>query len=307
MSYRLTPHETFSDAIKRIVMEQADQAIQGLEAQSGKYDEAIHDARVCFKKIRAVLRLVRTDLGVDTFRQENICYRDAGRRLSAIRDTVAMQETLDKLTTRFADQLVANAFAELHRSLRQLSTAQRRDKKKVMRTVAKIIATAQRRVEHWPIQPDGLTALSHGVKGVYKKGKQGFAEAVAQPDVEHFHEWRKDVKYLRYQVRLIKPLWFAMLGTLGNELEKLGEYLSEDHDLALLRQHVLESEQPIDPSMTVVTLVALIDRRRAELQDTARCLGDRVYAERPGAFTRRLQVYWLAWRADESCVASSAG
>ena len=35
MSYRLTPDETVSDGIKRIVIEQADQAIEGLESQSG--------------------------------------------------------------------------------------------------------------------------------------------------------------------------------------------------------------------------------------------------------------------------------
>src|SRR4029453_11832159 len=104
MSYRLKQHETISDGIKRIVIEQIDKAIDRLGSQSGRQDDSIHDARVCFKKIRSGLRLVQTEFDADIFRQENNCYRDAGRRLSAIRDTAAMLETFDKLTDRFANQ-----------------------------------------------------------------------------------------------------------------------------------------------------------------------------------------------------------
>jgi CHAD domain-containing protein len=299
MSYRLTEHETIADAIKRIVSQQIDKALEGLESKSGSQDSAIHDARVCFKKIRAALRLVETEFDADIFRQENLCYRDAGRRLSAIRDTAAMQETFDKLTGRFAEQLSPNVFAELRQSLRQSSTTRRLEKQKAMLTVAKTIRTARRRVEHWPIHQDGFAAFGQGVKRVYKQGRQSLTNAVAQPSVEIFHEWRKDVKYLRYQIRLLKPMWSTMLDRLGDELETLGEYLSEDHDLALLRQHVLEAADPADNRTDVEALIALIDQRRAELQVEAKRLGERVYAEKPGAFTGRLQVYWQAWRSSE--------
>src|SRR5262245_12670801 len=246
MSYRLKQDETISDGIKRIVVEQSDKALARLEAQHGSHDDAIHDARVCFKKIRAVLRLVETEFDPDIFRQENISYRDAGRSLSAIRDTAAMRETFNKLIDRFADQLAPNAFAAFHQLLKQSSTARRLEKKKAMLAVAKAIRTARRRVEHWPIQQDGFSVLKQGVKRVHKKGRQSLVNSSGQPTVENFHEWRKDVKYLRYQIRVLKPIWSTMLGKLEDELETLGEYLSEDHDLALLRQRVLEPAEVND-------------------------------------------------------------
>jgi CHAD domain-containing protein len=298
MSYRLKQHETISDGIKHIVIEQIDEAIDRLESQRGSQDEAIHDARVCFKKIRSVLRLVQTEFDADIFRQENICYRDAGRRLSAVRDTAARLETFDKLTDRFADQLAPNAFAEVHQSLRQSSTAQRLEKKKTILAVARTIRTARRRVEQWPIHQDDFSALGQGVKRVYKQGRQSFANAIEQPSVENFHEWRKDVKYLRYQIRILKPIWSTMLERLGDELETLGQYLSDDHDLALLRQCVLEPAEPSDGRMDIEALIALIDQRRGELQVEAKRLGERVYAEKPRVFAGRLQVYWNAWRSD---------
>jgi CHAD domain-containing protein len=299
MSYRLKQDETISDGIKRIVVEQIDKALAGLESQHGSQDDAIHDARVCFKKIRAVLRLVQTEFDPDIFRQENISYRDAGRSLSAIRDAAAMRETFDKLIDRFADQLAPNAFAEFHQLLKQSSTAQRLEKKKAMLAVAKTIRAARRRVEHWPIQQDGFSPLGQGVKHIYKRGRQNFTNAIGQPTVENFHEWRKDVKYLRYQIRLLKPIWSTMLGRLEDELETLGEYLSEDHDLALLRQRVLESAEVNDNQMDFAALIALIDRRRGEIQVEAKLLGERVYAEKPSAFSDRLRVYWQAWHLDK--------
>jgi CHAD domain-containing protein len=297
MSYRLIRHETISDAIKRIVVEQIDKARTGLESPPGSQDDAIHDARVCFKKIRAVLRLVQSEFDADTFRQENMCYRDAGRRLSAVRDAAALREAFDKLIDRFADQLATDAFAELQQSIKKSSASKQPEKKNAMLAVAKMIAAARRRVEHWPIQQEDFSALEQGLKHVYKRGRQGFASAWAQPTVENFHEWRKDVKYLRYQIRILKPTWPGTLKGIEDELDRLGEYLSEDHDLALLRQRALEPAEQTDNRMDIEAVIALIDRRRGELQGEAKSLGDRLYAEKPRAFAARLGAYWQAWSA----------
>jgi hypothetical protein len=54
MSYRLEPAETLSDGIKRIAKEQIDQALEQFwDCPEGR-NEAVHDARKRFKKIRAV-------------------------------------------------------------------------------------------------------------------------------------------------------------------------------------------------------------------------------------------------------------
>jgi CHAD domain-containing protein len=167
-----------------------------------------------------------------------------------------------------------------------------------MLEVARTIRTARRRVEHWPIHQDGFSALGQGVKRIYKQGRRSFANATEQPSVENFHEWRKDVKYLGYQIRLLKPIWPMMLERLSDELERLGEYLSDDHDLTLLRQRMLEPLELPGDRTDLEALIALIDQRRGELQVEAKRLGERVYAEKPRAFAGRLQVYWQAWRSD---------
>src|SRR6266550_4213516 len=100
MSYRFEGRETVSDGVRRIAFEQVDKARSQTKANATNLDQSIHDTRVCFKKLRALLRLVRDDLGDKTYERENIYCRDSNRRLSSLRDTAAMAETLKKLRER---------------------------------------------------------------------------------------------------------------------------------------------------------------------------------------------------------------
>ncbi|NJK27804.1 MAG: CHAD domain-containing protein [Coleofasciculaceae cyanobacterium SM2_3_26] len=81
--YQLTTKETVSNGIKRVAQEELDRAIAQLSGQTEEsHEEAIHDARKRLKKLRALLRLVRDRLGQDAYERENLCFRDAARKLS---------------------------------------------------------------------------------------------------------------------------------------------------------------------------------------------------------------------------------
>ncbi|HEY6181083.1 MAG TPA: CHAD domain-containing protein [Terriglobales bacterium] len=106
------------------------------------------------------------------------------------------------------------------------------------------------------------------------------------------------MKDLWYQVRLLKPTWPAAVKNFAGELERLADYLSDDHDLAILRRRLLK-QFPKDSKQTEA-LVALIDERRAELELEANRLGTRIYMEKPNAFVRRFEVYWRTWSAESN-------
>jgi CHAD domain-containing protein len=298
MSYRLNNHEAVPDGITRVVLEQMDIILHAAQATRGNQDDAVHDARTSLKKIRALLRLVRGDINGDVFTQENLCFRDAGRHLAAVRDAAVMLETFDKLVDHFSGQLTVETFTELRNVLRQSNAIPRAEKQKALAMAAKMIGAARRRVEHWPINHDGFSPLRPGIERAYKRGCRSLAQAVDQPSVENFHEWRKQVKCLWYQIRFLKPIWPKMMKPVADELKALGEYLSDDHDLAILRARVFEQAKPLDDRTALEALVALIDQRRGELEAEAKPLGARLYAEKPGAFVDRLQVYWHVWRAE---------
>ena len=293
MAYRFKEHETVPDGIKRIALELIDKAIEQTKPQVKNRDTVIHDTRVTFKKLRALLRLSRVKDNAETFRHEDACFRDAGRRLSHVRDTTAMIEALDKLTKHYADQLEPDAFAELRKPFIRTRRKQQADKNEALAEAVRTLESARSRVADWPIEDDGFSSLREGLKRIYKKGCTCMGRVQANPSVENLHEWRKRVKDLWYQVRLLKPLWPGMLKNLADEFGRLADCLSDDHDLAILRQAVLR--RPSEEQTQLEALIALIDQQRGDLEVEAKRLGERLYVETPNAFVRRFEVYWRAW------------
>src|SRR5882724_3760290 len=294
MSYKLREHEGLSDGTKRIVLEQIDKALDHLKPTVRNKDEAIHDARVCVKKIRALLRLIRDSVGDETFRAEDTAYRDAGRMLSKVRDSAAMLEIVDMLIDHFSDQLSKNAFASVRAPLLRSRKVQQQDRNSAMVKAANELRQARARVKEWP-ESGHHQALAGGLKQIFKKGRTDFVTAYDQPSVENFHEWRKQVKYLLYQTRVLRPLWQTMMEALATGLDTLGKHLSEDHDLAILREELSEQLQK---SENRTDIVALVDQRRNELEICARILGARIYADKPRSFAARSEAYWNAWRSE---------
>lgn len=297
MGYVFQEHETVSDGVKRIALEQLDKVVQYTKSGGKNRDEAIHDARVSLKKLRALLRLVEVKSNAHVLTQERVCYRNAARRMSDVRDTTAIIEAFDKLTKHYADQLAPKAFSELRKPFLRTQKRQQGNKSKALADVARMLKSARQRVNDWPVEDDGFAVLRSGFKRVYRKGRATMVQAQSKPSVENLHEWRKRVKDLGYQIRLLRPIWEGMFDALANEFEKLADYLSHDHDLALLRQRMVQN--PSDGRTPVKTMVALIDQRREELQVEAKRLGARMYAEKPSALVRRVEVYWRAWCSEE--------
>jgi hypothetical protein len=86
------------------------------------------------------------------------------------------------------------------------------------------------------------------------------------------------------------------VGGQADEAHRLSDLLGDDHDLALLATTVAGDESEIKADVDPV--IALIEHRRGQLQTEAFFLGERLFAERPSAFRRRMRVYWRAWRAE---------
>jgi CHAD domain-containing protein len=291
MSFRLKENEAFSDGIQRIVLEQVDKALKNLQPNVRSKDEAIHDARVCVKKIRAVLRLIRDSLGDKIYDEEDTAYRNVARLLSKVRDSTAMLEILDKLTQHYSDQLSRDAFDGVRSALRSSKLAQRQNAKTAMSKAARSLRRARTRIEGWA-KPTATTSLEFGLRRIYKSGRKSFKLAYDEGSVESFHEWRKHVKHLLYQTRVLKLLWGRMMKALTAELDTLGELLSEHHDLSILRDKVTNELSDTVDGVEAETLVALIIQRRKELEVQAQNLGARIYADKPNAFAARSARYW---------------
>lgn len=102
--YHWTDGEGTAEGLKRIVGEQLQLAIWELSADRGATDRAVHEARKCLKRSRSAMRLFQSTLGKE-YEEGNEALRDAGRKLSPVRDSQAPIEMFDELNDKYRDDL----------------------------------------------------------------------------------------------------------------------------------------------------------------------------------------------------------
>jgi CHAD domain-containing protein len=280
--------EPVPEGIERIVREEIAAAVRQLGGQGDpSRDEAIHEARKNVKKIRGVLRLMQPELG-DTYRLENIHFRDIGRQLSQFRDAGAIVETFDALRAKYGGGVVdGRALASIRRGLmaRKRQAEKQANIGEVLASLATVLCQSAERVSAWPLSQDGFAAIAPGLEATFRRGQKAMARARKHPRPENYHEWRKRVKEHWYHIRLLESVWTPGLRAYEKSLKELETSLGEDHNLVVLRERVWG-----DPEAGA--LLGLIRKYHQELRAKAFTLGERIYGEKPGHFAQRIQRLW---------------
>ena len=152
-------------------------------------------------------------------------------------------------------------------------------------------------VGDWQLGSDGWDLLAPGLERSYRRSRNRFRETRSDPSAENVHEWRKRVKDLWYQLRILTPAWPAVLGETADQAHELSDLLGDHHDLAVLADDARSRRERFDSEEDLDSLLRAIERRQGTLLASAFALAERLYAERPKAFVRRLAAYWSAWRS----------
>lgn len=295
-AYRLKTEEGAAAGMRRIAAGRAEKALERLRAaEEEEVAAAIHGARKDLKKLRGLLRLVRDDLGKKTFKAEDRRYRDAGRALSGSRDAEVKLETLLALRHRF-DELPAGAAESWEGMLEterdELATAIVDETEGKIGEAVAAIEVGRDAIRHWSLETDSWALVGPGLSRSYRHGRKAMARVAAEPTAENVHEWRKRAKDLWYQLRIVREAWPGPLGGAIDQTHELTELLGDHHDLAVLAADLQARTDLGDRA----PFEAAVGRRQGELLDAALGIGQRLYAEKPKAFKRRLQRYWVAWR-----------
>lgn len=304
--FRLGAEEPLPVGLKRLTMTEMSRAVSGYFEGEETFSYAVHESRKSTKRVRAVLRLIRFEIGEQIFRYEDHWMRDTARMVAPLREAYALVETFDVLDRIFGHLLVDGVLDEVRD---RLTVRRDRLEARVMEDpelVSKVVANFEKafgRYSNWPTDPtsrnvygtgvrDEFAAIAPGFHKTYEEGRAQMVGAYSAFTTHRFHEWRKTVKYLRHQMELMTPLWPEVVVGMAITFERIGELLGQDHDLALLLA-TLDDDAKICADPVRRSLIrALANQRRSDLQTAARVLGRRVFAEEPQSLTGRLDVYW---------------
>ena len=315
MSFELKPGQSLRKGVRRLARKQMDDALElltGSQKDRGTRPSTRRPASRS-RKISGARPsgLVRPVIGERAFRAENTCFRNAGRPLTEVRDAKILVETLDELARHFKERAAGRSFGNAREALKtNLRVVRKRvlDDEDAFATVGAAVRQARDRVKDWADVPDKWPSIGMGLADVYRTAAAAFEAAAVDPDGRKAcTNGGKHAKYLRYQLEVVRPLWPERVQELASEADRMAELLGDDHDLAVLRQMLTDDPERFGDGRITEMLLALIDRRRAELEEDFIPLGQRFFQDGPKEFTRRLKGYWKTWRRRAESEETNAG
>jgi CHAD domain-containing protein len=291
----LRRRETVPKGLRRIFLARLQATLA--ELQGDARPGAVHAIRKQCKQLRALLRLVRSELGEETFQLQNTRFRELARPLAGVRDAEVLVETLDALAGRHPE-LAHSRFVRLREALvaqREALLAEVLAPGAALDQAASQLQAAQTEFASWTLPHPGWRALREGVERAYRRSRAAMSRSASDPGDAMLHSWRKEAKVLRAQLVALGPRWPRDLAASVDDLETLTELLGQDHDLTVLRDAACaQFARALDASETEL-LLAMIAHRRSLLQRKAFRRGRRCLTRRPRAFVETIHARWSAW------------
>ncbi len=297
MAFRLKKSESLENAVRRIAVEQIKKGLRELDDPKRCGSTLVHQIRKRCKKLRGLIRLVRPGFE-ETYRQENMAYRDLARELSLARDAQTALTAYERLLDWGGQSVVAEDFSRIHeRLVEQLgSRSMGVPNEQTMALVRETLQSAVERAARWKLSGEESEVVLGGFQQTYARARETLRHAQDRPTSEALHQWRKWVKYHWYHVRLLQKISPRRMKRRRKVVYHLAEQLGEDHDLSVLGAYVLKD--PADPGreQDVRIILQLIDKRQQQIRSLGFRTGEELFASRPKKFMKPIRKAWLAWR-----------
>ena len=295
MAFRLRAEESVAHGLRRLAKKNLRAALDQLSRTSPPSDEAVHEARTRLKKARAILHTIQVDDG--RLNRDEKRLRKISRILSSLRDADAMEQVFVKLGDRDPQLFSEHTFARLKRQLkshrREVMASAARDRiwEKACRHLRKLRRAAKR----WQPTHRQFGVLARAVRISHKDGRKAMGRALKYQGADDFHEWRKAIKSLWYQLRLIEQCGPGIRRDAAT-LHRAATWLGDDHNLAVLcaelSQHALSCDATVD--LDRVRLAA--DRYRCQLRNKAVAAMRPLLERKASAYVREIRRAWQAQR-----------
>jgi len=250
---------------------------------------AVHDLRKAMKRWRALLRLLEPFLGDDA-RRLRAEARDLARELSGARDAQSAIEAL-------------NGLAENNVALSPRTTASIRGRLDAIRLSAEAatinedvrarlrtaLEGAGATVAAWNLEKLTFADLARELARTYQRLREDSPKNWSKAEPDALHDLRSIVVAHRYQMELVEPLWPKFGKLWVAEAQRLRDRLGAFQDLSVLKGFTVP-HAVLAPWRSRLT--PLILARQAKHAKAAQRIAERLLAERPKAFRRRLEALW---------------
>lgn len=284
MAGRLEVGEPVGAGLKRLLLADVAAARREVETAGDRAGDAVHRARRHLKRARSLLRVFRPVIGDDyADRRDRLGEaadllapaRDADAALTTARSLAARSDEPDRMAA-LLDRLAGEAEAA-HRAGVDLGR------------VAGILRRAEADAAGLPRVAAGEKLLTAELVDAYRLGRRDWRDVgdgvVGRRRGEALlHDWRKRVKHRWHLTLVIGPFGPATSRALAADLDRLAEWLGDEHDLALLSAGLLDDPARAGGRKAAERILEAALRRRRKLERRALELGQELYGAKTSRF-----------------------
>jgi len=279
-------------SIPEIVAAQLDAAIARLNAADGG-PAAVHEARKHFKRTRALLSLVEPAAHGTAAKTGCKRLARAARKLAGSRDAQVAVNTAEALEKEYGTGARARALSDLisflkarrDRAEEQLDAGGR---KAVIDELKKIKASLLKLSLRGAAMGDLLASASK----TYRAGRRAMKGTLKAGGGEPLHEWRKLAQRHWRHTLLLKDVWPDEAKARTPLARKLCDVLGQYNDLTVMGETIVANKVVFRSPSDMKMLCDCIKAKQKRLLKKAASRGERLYAEKPKAFARRLKAHW---------------
>lgn len=245
-------------------------------------EPAVHNFRKSIRRARALLKLMRNQLGRPRYEELAEDLRSAMRETSAARDADVMVGLVAAYPRKPKTEAALDALQALLEEQRRAVHSKGR--------LTRALSEGAQSLEEIPTRfgqslPKDMHrgGLFDSLRAGHRRARRAYRRAQDGESDDDFHDWRKRVKELRYQLELLLPLTGKTKE--HGRLAELAEQLGAITDLVVMRDCVLAHRERLDePGPLLKKLEKKIDKqqrlRYAEAED--------LFGIKPRVFARRI-------------------
>ncbi|WP_430810664.1 MULTISPECIES: CHAD domain-containing protein [unclassified Carboxylicivirga] len=295
--FAIDNEEELQDGVTRVLREQFT-FIEHLTTIPDNIDITVHEIRKALKRIRAILRLVRWDIGEELYQEENMRYRDLARQLSSLRDYHVI---ITYLAENFeADELKIPETVFI-RIVEYLNTRKEAELKRLidnqtLETIQEQMILSKQGLEEYPTNFLGPHTIRQGVTNSYNQCLNKISEAQLKLDDHPLHELRKCVKYLLNQMILIREVWPEFFKHYASSLKQASDLLGDDHNIAETIQIISKLPLAVVSAADKESLIKSLEAEREHIHREIWPLLGKLFTEDAKSFVKRITSYWLISR-----------
>lgn len=286
--------KSLTKELRRVIAEQVDLALSILNNEDIGIGKSVHETRRAIKKIKAVLLLFEGNAAGFKVDKNYKYLGGIAKSISEIRDIDVFIETIKKIHTKSGGIISSTHYDLVKKELVRIKDKLLKDKTSdnvdiVKETIEKL-EEFKLKIPNIKLDNKSYKIILKHIRKTYTKGRHLLKLSKNDLDSEIMHKFRKQAKYLWYQLSLMSNIWPQMITVYCASLKELSDIIGYEHDIFELSKFMFDRTQ-IDNGIKE-DINSILSKKRLMYKKEFIPLADKIYSLKPKQFYNNLLQYY---------------